>query len=315
MRSRDGAVSVLVPTYHRPDYLQRCVEAIRGQSLAADQIIVVRRNDDAETAAAMDKIRVDDLDDVVITDLGVVAALGAGVPAASGEIIAFIDDDAVPHSDWLERLVSHFDEPAVGGAGGRDIVQDEAHAKLPLTTEVGLVGHWGKLRGNHHIGSGPPRDVMVLKGVNMAFRRQAIALPEGLKGEGAQVHWELAVCLWALKRGWRLVYDPTAIVDHFIGPRFGADSRRRLAGTATRDAAYNLVACLLAANRDLLWRRATFGFLVGDRGTPGLLRAAAAVLDRDWEVLRRLPLSLYGQGSAFVDVTRGKGVRMAVFSE
>jgi hypothetical protein len=51
-----------------------------------------------------------------------------------------------------------------------------------LTRDVGRVGRWGKLVGNHHLGTGSARSVMVLKAVNMAFRREALAVPEQLRG-------------------------------------------------------------------------------------------------------------------------------------
>jgi glycosyltransferase involved in cell wall biosynthesis len=199
----------------------------------------------------------------------------------------------------------HFRDPGVGGVGGRDIVQDEKHSKLPLTTDVGRIGRWGKMRGNHHLGTGPARDVMVLKGANMAFRREAIALPEGLRGSGAQVHFEVAMCLWARARNWRLVYDPSALVDHYIGPRFGADRRDRPEPGAVRDAAYNYVAALLGEHPELFWSRAAYGLLVGDRGAPGLARALAAVLQMDLDVARRLVPSLSGQGEALWRAARG----------
>jgi glycosyltransferase involved in cell wall biosynthesis/GT2 family glycosyltransferase len=305
-----GAISVVVPTYRRPAYLARCLEALREQSVRPSDVVVVRRHDDAETAAALSKNEADGPADVVVREVGVVAALSAGTRATSGDIVAFVDDDAVPHRDWLERLLSHFRDPEVGGVGGRDIIQDEAHSRLPLTTDVGRIGRWGKMRGNHHLGTGPPRDVMVLKGANMAFRREAIAFALGLRGEGAQVHFEVAMCLWARARGWRLVYDPSAVVDHYIGPRFGTDRRGRPESAAVRDAAYNYVAALLGARSELLWRRAVYGLLVGDRSAPGLVRAGAAVLKRERDVVRRLVPSLCGQTEALWRAARGRSISM-----
>jgi glycosyltransferase involved in cell wall biosynthesis len=291
-------ISVVVPTYRRSGYLRGCVAALRAQTVEPDEIIVVRRDDDRGAAAALEDLRDGLVRDIVVHDAGVVAALAAGVRTASGDIVAFVDDDAVPHHEWLERILSHFDDCQVGGVGGRDIVQDEQHANLPLTTDVGRIGRWGKMRGNHHLGTGPPRDVMVLKGANMAFRREAIAFPEGLRGEGAQVHFEVFMSLWALAQRWRLVYDPVAVVDHFIGPRFDADRRGRPEHKAVRDAAYNYVVALLSQRPELIWRRAAYGLMVGDRAAPGLVRAAAALCQGDFEVAGRLASSLTGQAAA-----------------
>jgi glycosyltransferase involved in cell wall biosynthesis/GT2 family glycosyltransferase len=305
-----GGVSVIIPTYRRPDYLCQCLEALRAQSVPPDDVLIVRRADDAETETVLRNIDGDHLAEIVVNEVGVVAALAAGVRAASSDIVAFVDDDAVPHRDWLGRIMSHFDDREVGAVGGRDIVQDGHHAKLPLTTDVGRIGRWGKMRGNHHLGAGPARDVMILKGANMAFRREAIAFPESLRGKGAQVHFEVAMCLWALAQRWRLVYDPAAIVDHFVGPRFDADRRGLPERQAVRDAAYNYVAALLSQRPELFWRRAAYGLLVGDRGAPGLLRATAALLRRDRNVVRRLRPSVTGQAEALWLIARGRSISM-----
>ena len=41
-----------------------------------------------------------------------------GIAAADGEIVAFLDDDAVPHPRWLRYLSRHYADPSTGGVGG-----------------------------------------------------------------------------------------------------------------------------------------------------------------------------------------------------
>src|SRR6266568_1795073 len=154
-------VTVIVPTYQRPGYLKGCLEGLLTQSRPADQVVVVRREEDKDAHAILQAFSNAELDEVTVDEPGVLVALHRGLKTASGEIIAFMDDDAAPHADWLERLLAHLDEPAVGGVGGRDLwVSDEAH-RDEQTEDVGRVTRWGKLVGNHHIGIGPARDVMV----------------------------------------------------------------------------------------------------------------------------------------------------------
>jgi glycosyltransferase involved in cell wall biosynthesis len=231
--------------------------------------------------------------------------MAAGIREATGAIFAFTDDDAIPRPDWLERLLLHFGDPSVGGVGGRDVLQPQESFQWPLTNDVGRISAWGKVIGNHHVGTGPPRDVMVLKGVNMAFRREAFSLPSRLRGTGAQRHLEIGTCLLARRRGWRLVYDPAAIVDHYPGPRFDSDQRETPGAEAVRDAAYNLVFCLLALEPRLYWRRAAYGLALGNQATPGLARGAAAAVRGERDVLRRLVPSVQGQLQALGDVARG----------
>jgi glycosyltransferase involved in cell wall biosynthesis/GT2 family glycosyltransferase len=306
------SVSVIVPTFRRPQLLRQCLAALGSQTVAPDEIVVVHRTEDEETAAALrdskNQYRI-----VTVDEPGVLAALEAGVRATTGDLVAFLDDDTAPRPDWLERLRGHFADTAVGAVGGRDVVHLHQTAQLPLTENVGRITRWGKLIGNHHLGTGPVQDVDVLKGCNMAFRREALALPRSLRGSGAQVHFEVAVCTWARSQGWRLVYDPELLVDHFPGPRFDEDRREQRTKAAIRDASHNLVFALLSVEPDLFMRRSLFGLVVGDRGNPGLIRAAAAVLWREPEVIRALLPSLAGQAEALLDLVRGRRLELARF--
>lgn len=301
-------LSVVVPSYRRPDLLRQCLAGLAGQQHPLDQVVVVHRRDDAATAAVA--AQAPGVTACPVDLPGVLAALHAGSRLATGDVLAFTDDDAVPYPDWSARLLRHFADPTVGGVGGRDVVQPLRDEPLVPSVTVGAVSAWGRHRGEHDRGEGPPADVDVLKGVNMAFRREALALPAALRGAGAQVHYEIAASLWAREQGWRLVYDPAVRVDHHLGPRYDNDQRGRPDATATHDEAYNLVVALLGTRPGLTARRAAYGLLVGDRASPGLVRAAAAVLQRQDDVPRKLVPSLRGQVRALRDTRRGAGLAL-----
>lgn len=315
MNERPLRVSVVVPTYLRPQHLKRCLDGIARQTRQPDEVVVVLRAGDEETRVVLDDVRSEWLVEVTVSRPGVLTATRAGLQVAVGDVIAFTDDDAVPDQGWLAGLLPYFEDPTVGAVGGRDVWVTEEPPPAALITEVGRITRWGKLIGNHHVGTGPPRDVSVVKGCNSAFRREALAVPKSLRGLGAQAHHEVATCLWAGARGWRIVYDPAIVVDHFRAPRFGADVRGRPDREAIRDASYNLVAGLVSIVPRLFVRRAVYGLAVGDRETPGLIRAAAALLRREADVLRAVPPSLAGQLEALRDVSRGKRVEMVELDE
>jgi cellulose synthase/poly-beta-1,6-N-acetylglucosamine synthase-like glycosyltransferase len=301
-------MSVVVPSYRRPELLRRCLTGLASQSLPAHEVIVVRRDGDEATAAVLDQSPVT-VQPVTVYRGGIVAALRAGAAAARGDVLVFTDDDAVPRADWLAALRRHYADPSVGGVGGRDLVPSATEQLVP-SSRVGRIGRWGQLSGHHHIGAGPVTDVDVLKGVNMSFRRTALALPDGLLGDGAQVHNEVAICTWATDQGWRLIYDPSIVVDHYTGPRFDKDGRQRRAKGAVYDEAYNLTVALLSLRSDLRLRRLLFGMLVGDRATPGLLRISVALLRREWSVVALAVPSLSGQAAAALGVARGRRLHM-----
>jgi cellulose synthase/poly-beta-1,6-N-acetylglucosamine synthase-like glycosyltransferase len=302
------SLSVVVPTLRRPAWLLRCLEGLERQERPIDQVVVVRREDDRETEEAL-RPWGGRVDIVIVHAPGVLVALGAGAAAAAGDVIAFTDDDAVPRAEWARRLLQHYVDPTVGGVGGRDVIPGQEGPTVRSRDAVRL-SRWGRLSAVHHLGEGEPVDVEVLKGVNMSFRRQALRLPSGLRGTGAQVHNELAASLQARRDGWRLVYDPSVLVDHHPAPRFDADGRDRAAPEAVAAEAYNLVAVLTTLRPDLRRRRAAYGLAVGDAATPGLLRGTVAVLRGEESVRHRTVPSLRGQWAALRDVRKGPTVRM-----
>jgi glycosyltransferase involved in cell wall biosynthesis len=272
-------ITVIVPTYRRTKDLARCLEALQKQTRPADEVILVVRDTDTETRTFLEAFNPGTLplrtETVIIT--GVVAAMNTGLEVANGDIIAFTDDDAGPHPDWLERIEAHFlADDRVGGVGGRDWVYHGTELEDGAREVVGQVQWFGRVIGNHHIGVGEPREVDVLKGVNMSFRRSAIArlrFDERMRGTGAQVHFEVAFTLSLRRAGWTLIYDPKVAVDHFRGQRFDEDKRDTFNDLAVTNAVHNETLILLEHFSPL--QRIVFllwAMLVGTRDAPGFVQ-------------------------------------------
>jgi glycosyltransferase involved in cell wall biosynthesis len=244
-------ISVIVPTYRRPHDLMRCLEALKQQTRPVDELLVVVRDTDAETWTFLDGINPTPLrlQALKVKASGVIAAMNIGLDSASGDIVAFTDDDAACHPDWLKRIELCFlSDPKIGGVGGRDWVYHGVQLEDGAREVVGKLQWYGRVIGNHHIGVGKAREVDVLKGVNMSFRRSAISalrFDVRMQGTGAQVHFELAFCLSLRRADWKLVYDPMIAVDHYRGERFDEDCRDRFNKTAVFNAVYNETLALL----------------------------------------------------------------------
>jgi GT2 family glycosyltransferase len=244
-------ITVIVPTYCRSKDLARCLEALRQQTRPADKVLVVVRDTDAETWSFLEAFSPDflPLRALEVKVPGVVAAMNVGINAASGDFIAFIDDDAAPHPDWLERIETYFlSDKQIGGVGGRDVVHLGTKLEDGASEVVGKLQWFGRVVGNHHIGIGKSREVDVLKGVNMCFRQTAIAglrFDERMRGTGAQAHFEIAFCLALRQAGWKLIYDPMVAADHFRGERFDEDQRDRFNSIAVTNAVHNETLALL----------------------------------------------------------------------
>lgn len=274
-------ISVIIPTYHRPKELERCLEALKKQNRQADEVLVTVRDSDTETWTFLASFDPQPLPlhiiKVSVSVPGVVAAMNMGMDAASGDIIAFTDDDAAPHTDWLERMEAHFlSDSNIGGVGGRDWVYHGTQLEKGEREVVGQVQWFGRVIGEHHLGVGEAREVDVLKGVNMSFRRSAIAqmhFDTRMRGTGAQVHFELAFSLALKRAGWKLIYDPKVAVNHYPAQRFDEDQRNRFNDIALLNAVHNETLVLLenlpSTRRTAFVIWATF---VGTRDAPGLLQ-------------------------------------------
>lgn len=225
--------------------------ALQEQTKPVDQVIVVVRDTDAETWQFLAQLNTENLPlhTVKVTEPGVVAALNAGLAAVEGDIVSITDDDAAPHPDWLERIAAYFIcDSRLGGLGGRDWVHHGSKLEDESRPVVGQLQWFGRVIGNHHLGVGEPREVDILKGVNMSFRTQAIGqlrFDERMRGTGAQVHFEMAFTLTLKRAGWKIIYDPNVAVDHYPAQRFDEDQRNNFNEIAFINLVHNETLALL----------------------------------------------------------------------
>src|SRR5437764_11276840 len=104
--STDISVVICAHDEGRWAEIERALEALRSQTLAPHEIIVVVDNNQR----LLDRLR-DELDAPAIANTyapGLGGARNSGIAAASGSIVAFLDDDAAPSPGWLERLADRY---------------------------------------------------------------------------------------------------------------------------------------------------------------------------------------------------------------
>ena len=302
-------LSVLVPSYRRPESLQRCLMALAEQTRVPDEVVVGVRHGDAATVAVVDAARAAGwpVRAARTEASGVVAAMQAALDASTGDVIALTDDDARPFPGWAAGLLAHLAAaPDIGGVGGRDwqpLERGDAR-------RVGLVQWFGRVIGNHHLGTGPARDVDILKGVNCAYRApllRAVGFDARLRGAGAQLYWELGVCLPLRRAGWRLVYDPAVAVDHDVAPRHDADTLHRgvFAEAPLVDAVHNETVELLEGRRGVSRvAYVAWALLVGTGEAPGVAQCMRRMLHGDALAIRRWRATIAGRMAGMATARR-----------
>ncbi|HEY4356904.1 MAG TPA: glycosyltransferase [Acidobacteriaceae bacterium] len=285
-----GTISVVIPTYKRPDSLQQCLQGLRVQQRPADEVLVIIQAGDEETLEML--ARWTDwpaLKVLQVTGGGAVAQYNRGLDAGEGNIVAITDDDSIPRPDWLVRIEKRFAEDEnLGGVGGRDIVHQGGSILNGDAKLVGIVQWFGRIIHNHHVGSRFAAEIDILKGVNMSFRAaalQGLRFDTGLRGKGAQVCLDMAISFAVRKRNWRMLYDPDIVVDHFPATRFDPDQRDAPSMEAVEESSYNFYLTLrrylhkgFRRGNALRWAR-----WIGTARSPGILRGLFSRLKGDRE--------------------------------
>jgi len=237
--------SVAIPSFRRPADLRRALEGLTRQERPAHEVMVVARKDDLETHAVVHEFASAlPIGLQLVEKPGVIEAYNCALDRTTGDILSFLDDDAVPHSDWIRKIAEIFAEDTeLTGLGGRDHLFIEGAWLEGEEPVVGIVLWWGRVIGNNHLGVGPRRDVDGLKAVNMSLRMKHVGplrMDRRLRGNGAQWHCELKLCLDLRAQGKRLAYDPSLVVDHFIAQRHDEDQRGRFNALAYENEIHNL---------------------------------------------------------------------------
>jgi len=195
-------VSVVVAAYNAAATLGAALTSLREQNYPDYETIVVDDGSSDTTAAvaAQPGVRV-----VRVDHRGLGAARNAGIDAADGEIIAFLDADARADRDWLYHLAAAITHRGAAAAGGPNFAPEPAHAHAAAMA----------------LAPGLPREVRAgddrlaqLCGCNMAITRSALRAIGGFDamftaaGDDVDLSWRLA------DRREILASAPGAVVMH-----------------------------------------------------------------------------------------------------
>lgn len=106
MKNNEPLISVIVPVYNGQDYLENCIHSIEDQTYGNLEIVIVNDGSTDATGTVCDRIRRDygNVSVLTLDDEGVSAARNAGIDAAKGDFITFVDADDRLCSGTLEIL-------------------------------------------------------------------------------------------------------------------------------------------------------------------------------------------------------------------
>jgi GT2 family glycosyltransferase len=195
-------VSVVVCTYNGASTLDECLAAARAIDYPDYEVIVVS---DGSTDASADIARAHGVRLIETPNRGLSSARNTGLAAATGEIVAYVDDDARPDAAWLRHLVVAFTDPDCAAAGGPNLPPPED----------------GWVAACVALSPGGPSHVLLsdtdaehLPGCNLAVRKEDLEAIGGFDPEFRIAGDDVDVCWRLLERGRRLRFSPGAVVMH-----------------------------------------------------------------------------------------------------
>jgi GT2 family glycosyltransferase len=201
--SPEPRVSVVICTYNGSATLRDCLEAALALTYPNYEVIVVCDgcvDGSAEIAASFEEVRV-----IETPQRGLAAARNTGMEAATGEIVAYIDDDALADPDWLTHLVQKFAAGPFAAVGGPNVLPPgsnwiaECVANAPGGPTHVLVSD---------------QDAEHVPGCNMAIRKQALERIGGFDSQFRAAGDDVDVCWRLLDAGDRIAFSPGAVVLH-----------------------------------------------------------------------------------------------------
>jgi len=207
-------------TERRWNELRAAVASVQQQRYAPQEIIVVVDNN----SALFERVCAEFPQVTAIENRyrrGLSGARNSGIAVARGEVIAFLDEDAIAAPDWLEHLLAPYDQPNVVGVGG---------AIEPLWLEGRprwFPDEFNWVVGCTYRGLAPVlHPVRNLIGCNMSFRRTVFEAVGGFRDGMGRIgtkplgceETEFCIRLQQQEPQWVLLYEPRAGVAHAVPP-------------------------------------------------------------------------------------------------
>jgi mycofactocin system glycosyltransferase len=227
------AVTVVIPVRDRQAELARCLTGLRadpvmhratgspGDTRASDPLVIVV-DDASADPGAIAAIAAAHGASVIHRPVngGPGAARNTGLAAAPTEIVAFLDSDCVPEPGWLDGLLPHFADPAVGAVAPRIVPHQAGTSWLARYEGASSTLDMGARASIVR----PGARVSYVPGAALVVRRAAAGagFADGLfVGEDVDFVWRLSAA------GWRVRYEPSATMGHDHRVRFRAWFSRR----------------------------------------------------------------------------------------
>lgn len=225
MNSKDNPkVTVVLNTCNRGAFIGDTLEGLKQQTYDNFEVVVVNGPsiDNTEEVVSNFNVR------YYTAPFNISVSRNVGIKHAAGEIIAFIDDDAVPEPDWLRDIVKAYDDPLVAAAGGLVYNADGSDFQY----KYGAIDLWGYPMArtdkpyDFNEANGEWYNINI--GTNASYRREPLIEVGGFDEEIEYYHDESDVCVRLIQNGYKVAQLSNAYVHHKMAPSFRRKNSKRV---------------------------------------------------------------------------------------
>jgi GT2 family glycosyltransferase len=226
--------SIVIPVHGRAGLTKQCIDAMLAEPpRAAFEVIVVDDASPDQTAAVVsaygDPVRVVRRDE----NGGFARACNDGAAAASGEYLAFLNNDTVPVAGWLDALVAVADaEPNVGVVGSKLLFPNDTvqHAGVVVCQDGNPRHIYAGFPADHPAVS-RPRRFQAVTAASMLVRRDAFERVDGYDPAFRNCLEDTDLCMRLGRLGYEVRYCPESVVYHLESVSRGRRSKEIAANT------------------------------------------------------------------------------------
>lgn len=215
--------SIIINTLNRREFLERTLESLHYLRYSNFEVICVNGPSTDGTNELLERWR-GKIKIASCPEANLSRSRNIGIKQAAGEIVCFIDDDAIPEPPWLSAIIESYSDPTVVASGGyiRDNTGTSYQAKHIVCNRYADSIEYDKI-GSPSISS---EIYTALTGTNCSFRRDALIKIGGFDEAYAYFLDETDVLIRLHDKGYKIICIEGAEIHHKYAPSSLRDERK-----------------------------------------------------------------------------------------
>jgi len=213
-------VSFIIVNFNGKKYLRKCFDSILNLDYPKEKIeIIMVDNGSKDSSVSFVKKNYPTIKVLRNKENNYCSANNLGISKAKGEFVALSNNDAILNKNWLKELVKEItSDEKIGGTGGKILF---FNGRIQSAGQEKLADFWWRDIGFKEKNKGQydkKKEVISLSGAAVLYRKKFLTGIGGFDEDFRMYCDEADIGMRARKKGWKLVYVPTAIAHHkFMG--------------------------------------------------------------------------------------------------